>query len=103
MHDDPELVRLPEFEGDSNSSFRRAQWREEFIDAETARWLEEDEQYFLHQSLSTPCLDVLTRADGIYLEDLQGRRYMDFHGNSVHQVGFSHPRVIAAVKIGRAS
>jgi 4-aminobutyrate aminotransferase len=23
---------------------------------------------------------------------------MDFHGNNVHQVGFGHPRVIAAIK-----
>ena len=36
--------------------------------------------------------------EGIYIEDLQGRRYMDFHGNNVHQVGFSNPDVIAAIK-----
>jgi len=41
---------------------------------------------------------VLSRCDGIYIEDLQGRRYMDFHGNSVHQVGFGNPRVIEAIK-----
>jgi len=41
---------------------------------------------------------VLRGADGIYLEDLQGRRYMDFHGNSVHQVGFANPAVVAAIK-----
>ena len=35
---------------------------------------------------------------GVYLEDLQGRRFMDFHGNSVHQVGFGNPRVIEAIK-----
>ena len=29
---------------------------------------------------------------------MAGRRYLDFHGNNVHQVGFSHPRVIAAIK-----
>jgi 4-aminobutyrate aminotransferase len=28
---------------------------------------------------------------------LEGRRYMDFHGNDVHQVGFANPRVLAAV------
>ena len=41
---------------------------------------------------------MLRGADGIYLEDLQGRRYMDFHGNSVHQVGFANPAVVAAIK-----
>jgi len=29
---------------------------------------------------------------------LQGRRYLDFHGNCVHQVGFRNRRVIEAVK-----
>ena len=56
------------------------------------------QKYFLHQSLSTPCLNVLEASDGIYLEDLQGRKIMDFHGNSVHQVGHGNKRVIAAIK-----
>jgi 4-aminobutyrate aminotransferase len=91
----------PEFslsEDDVNLSPRRHAWQKEAIDAGTARWLEEDARYFLHQSLSTPCLDVLAACEGIYLQDLQGRRIMDFHGNSVHQVGFRHPKVIEAVK-----
>lgn len=67
------------------------------IGGETARWLDEDARYFLHQALSTPCLNLLQRAKGSYLEDLQGRRYLDFHGNNVHQVGFAHPRVVRAV------
>ncbi len=85
-------------EGDINLSSRRAEWVENNLDAETRRLLEEDSRLFLHQSLSTPCLDVLKSCDGIHLENLQGRRLMDFHGNNVHQVGFSHPRVLEAVK-----
>ena len=27
--------------------------------------------------------------------DVEGRRFMDFHGNNVHQVGYRHPHVIA--------
>ncbi len=53
---------------------------------------------FLHQSLSTPCLDALASCDGIWLTDVAGRRIMDFHGNSVHQVGYRHPRVMEAVR-----
>jgi 4-aminobutyrate aminotransferase len=68
------------------------------LSAEARHWLEEDARYFLHQAVSTPCLNVLRRCQGIYIEDLQGRRFMDFHGNSVHQVGFGHPRVIQAIK-----
>ncbi|MCP4701864.1 MAG: aspartate aminotransferase family protein, partial [Gammaproteobacteria bacterium] len=32
-----------------------------------------------------------------YIEDTQGRKYMDFHGNNVHQAGFANPDVIEAV------
>ncbi len=85
-------------EGDLNLSPRRAEWTRRNVGRETQHWLDEDSRYFLHQALSTPCLDVLARSDGIYLEALEGRRYMDFHGNSVHQVGFGNPAVVAAIK-----
>ncbi len=60
--------------------------------------LDGDGRYFFHQALSTPCLDVVERAEGIWLIDSAGRRIMDFHGNSVHQVGHGHPDVVDAVK-----
>ena len=85
-------------EGDINISPRRDEWQAANIDAKTRTLLDEDARYFLHQSLSTPCLNVMRSCDGIYIEDLQGRRYMDFHGNNVHQVGFSNPDVIEAIK-----
>src|SRR6266705_1603732 len=85
-------------EGDLNLSPHRQQWLDNHIDEETLEWLNQDTNYFLRQSLSTPCLNALKGYDGIYVEDLQGRRYMDFHGNNVHQVGFRNPRVIAAIK-----
>jgi 4-aminobutyrate aminotransferase len=85
-------------EGDVNLSPQRTAWQDSALDDETRALLDEDARYFLHQSLSTPCLNGLRGAEGVYLEDLQGRRYMDFHGNSVHQVGFGNPAVIAAVK-----
>ena len=85
-------------EGDINLSPRRESWQKDHIDAQTRALLDEDARFFLKQSLSTPCLNVMRAADGIYIEDLQGRRYMDFHGNNVHQVGFANPEVIGAVK-----
>jgi 4-aminobutyrate aminotransferase len=84
-------------EGDINLSPHRAAWAGQHLDAETRHWLEEDARYFLHQSLSTPCLNVLKGCHGATLEDMQGRRLLDFHGNNVHQVGFSHPRVVEAI------
>jgi 4-aminobutyrate aminotransferase len=85
-------------EGDVNLSRRRKAWQENTVGAASRALLAEDARYFLHQSLSTPCLDALKSASGIWLETLDGRRIMDFHGNSVHQLGHGHPRVVEAVK-----
>ncbi len=84
-------------EGDVNLSTRRAQWQAAHLDAATRALLERDSRAFLHQSVSTPCLNGLRRAEGIWIEDFAGRRYMDFHGNNVHHVGYAHPRVLAAI------
>jgi 4-aminobutyrate aminotransferase len=85
-------------EGDVNLSPRRRRWESEHLGQATRTLLAEDAKHFLHQSLSTPCFNALKSASGIWLEDVEGRRIMDFHGNSVHQVGHGHPRVVAAVK-----
>ena len=85
-------------EGDVNLSPIRAAWRASLSEATRAA-LDEDERYFLHQSLSTPCLDEIVAAEGATLIDIERRRkILDFHGNSVHQLGYGHPRVVAAVK-----
>jgi 4-aminobutyrate aminotransferase len=38
-------------------------------------------------------LNVIKSASGAGFEDTAGRRYLDFHGNNVHTVGFGHPKV----------
>jgi 4-aminobutyrate aminotransferase len=85
-------------EGDVNISQERKKWQKENINSETQNILDEDSKYFLKQSLSTPCLNVLKGASGAWIEDVQGRKYLDFHGNNVHQVGFGNKSVIDAVK-----
>ena len=84
-------------EGDINLTSARARWVANDLDNATRAILDEDARYFLHQSLSTPCLNVLFSSKGSYLEDLQGRQFLDFHGNSVHQVGFGNPAVVQAI------
>jgi len=95
-------MRTPErnlaSEGDVNLSPLRHAWESKHVGAATRALLDADSEYFLHQSLSTPCFNALKSCDGIWLEDVEGRRIMDFHGNNVHQVGYRHPHVIAAVK-----
>ena len=85
-------------EGDVNLSPLRRAWEAEHVEGATRELLDADSEYFLHQSLSTPCFNALAASDGIWLTDVAGRRIMDFHGNNVHQVGYRHPHVVDAVK-----
>jgi 4-aminobutyrate aminotransferase len=85
-------------EGDVNKSSRRAEWAARHRHPDVDALLQEDARYFLHQSVSTPCLSAIHKAEGIWIEDMAGRRYMDFHGNNVHHIGYGHPRLIAAIK-----
>ena len=97
MPDEQLRREVPQSEGDVNSSPLRERWLREHLHDQTRLLLEEDARYFLHQSLSSPCLNVLDGCDGSFLIDTEGRRYLDFHGNNVHQIGFGHPRVKAAI------
>lgn len=85
-------------QGDINTTPNRKRYWERNLSGDARRWFEEDARYFLHQSLSTPVLNVISGAHGIYVEDLDGKQYMDMHGNGVHNAGFSNPQVIRAVK-----
>lgn len=86
-----------ESESDTNRSPRRRAYLDDNIDAQARALLAEDERYFLRQSVSTPCLNVVAKAEGIWIEDIAGRRYMDFHGNNVHHIGYGHPRLKRAI------
>jgi 4-aminobutyrate aminotransferase len=83
-------------EGDINLTNARNDWNET-LPVETSGMLEEDAGYFLHQALSTPCLEVLAGCDGPYIITSSGRKILDFHGNNLHQVGYRNEAVIKAV------
>jgi 4-aminobutyrate aminotransferase len=91
-------MKPAEAEGDTNQTPHRQNWMDQHLDSPTRSLLERDAHVFLRQSVSTPCLSAVRRAEGIWIEDLQGRRYMDFHGNSVHHIGYGHPRLLDAVR-----
>ena len=84
-------------ESDTNATPARAAWRAAHVTDATHTLLDRDSAAFLHQSVSTPCLTAIRKAEGIFLEDLAGKRYMDFHGNNVHHVGYGHPRLKRAI------
>lgn len=85
-------------EGDINLTEERVKWQESFLSSHAKELLEEDSRYFLHQALSTPCLNPIVSVDGIYITDEDGRKFMDFHGNSVHQLGYNHPYLLNALQ-----
>ncbi|MDF4868930.1 aspartate aminotransferase family protein [Vibrio parahaemolyticus] len=85
-------------EGDVNTTPARQAWNASMDDERTQALLKRDSEVFLHQAMSTPCLDTLETAEGIYIQDATGKKYMDFHGNNVHQLGYGHPHVIKRVQ-----
>jgi len=89
---------LTHTEGESNTSSVRAEWQQKNKSPNSEPLLARDSRHFLHQSLSSPCVSTIAKAQGSWIEDHDGRRYLDFHGNSVHHIGYGHPRLLDAIK-----
>ena len=84
-------------EGDINLSPLRKEWINQ-LSAESLAKIQLDERVFMKQSMSTPCLNGIVDAEGCYITDVNGKKYLDFHGNSIHQVGYKNPYVVEAIK-----
>lgn len=97
MTADTDKSAVPQSESDTNLTSRRSAWQSDNLDDTARRMLHEDAECFLHQSVSTPCLNAVVKAEGLWIEDTAGRRYMDFHGNNVHHIGYGHPRLVQAI------
>ena len=93
MHDKQNLKR----EGDINVSPLRTEWMKQ-LNAKSVDIIQSDERVFMKQSMSTPCLNGIIDAEGCYIIDVNGKKYLDFHGNSIHQVGYKNPYVVKAIK-----
>ncbi len=85
-------------QGDVNTTEARERYWQRNLRGRARVCFEADQRHFLHQSLSTPVLDVVVRAEGAYLVDMEGKRYLDMHGNGVHNAGFNNPSVLDAVR-----
>ncbi|XCF06930.1 aspartate aminotransferase family protein [Tamlana crocina] len=59
--------------------------------------IQRDSEVFYHQSLSSPVFNMVSKAEGAYLFDEKGKKYLDFHGNGVHTVGYNNPKIFEAV------
>ena len=67
-----------ESESDTNLSPARRAWAARSLDQAAQALLAEDERHFLRQAVSTPCLNAIVKAEGIWLEDTAGRRVHGF-------------------------
>lgn len=83
-------------ESDTNGGARRREWWDGQQDSER-NLIQRDSRVYMKQSVSTPCLGAIEGADGVNLTGADGRQILDFHGNSAHQIGYQHPRLIADV------
>jgi len=83
-------------EGDINTCSSRIKWKES-LSADTLELLQRDTESFLHQALSTPCMEVLYQCEGPYIYTTNESKILDFHGNNLHQVGYRNEKVIDAV------
>jgi 4-aminobutyrate aminotransferase len=84
-------------ESDTNSGGLRRDWADarspddDFL-------LRRDAASYLKQAVSTPCLTSIESADGAYIFGSDGTPYLDFHGNSAHQIGYGHPKLVTALR-----
>ncbi|MEO1456738.1 MAG: aminotransferase class III-fold pyridoxal phosphate-dependent enzyme [Pseudomonadota bacterium] len=56
-----------------------------------------DAAVFLHQAGSSPVERAFRGVEGAWAEDDTGHRFLDFAGNTCHNIGYAHPRLIAAL------
>ncbi len=84
-------------EGDVNFTDERTNWYK-VLDTSTLALLADDADLFIHQALSTPCINVVSACEGAFVTDIEGNKFMDFHGNNVHQLGYRNPYIVNRVK-----
>ena len=60
--------------------------------------LRRDSAVFFNQASTSPCPIVFAKAEGSWVEDATGKRYMDWFGNNCHNVGYAHPSIVAAIQ-----
>jgi 4-aminobutyrate aminotransferase len=83
-------------ESDTNAGSLREAWTAERAPADRTV-VDRDASVYLHQAVSTPVLTSIAGAEGAHLVGTDGERYLDFHGNSAHQLGYGHPRLVEAL------
>lgn len=81
----------------------RHRWVRQFESEADAFVRLEDERVTTRQANGHPALLSINAASGVHIEGMDGRRYLDLHGNNCHTIGYTHPRIVAALteQLGR--
>jgi 4-aminobutyrate aminotransferase len=72
------------------------QWVREHLGPLTRSVIERDAGLIARQAGTDPPGLAIESAQGCWLVDADGRRYLDLHGNNCHHLGHRHPVVLAA-------
>ncbi len=81
----------------SNETADRAIWVYGRSSEAVTAILDQDAAYTAYQKNSRPALLAIKQANGLYVEDHAGLRYMDLHGNNCHHIGYQHPKLVQAL------
>ena len=80
--------------GPLDPSTPRKDWIHQNSDAEARNLLKRDEAFSIPGRNNAPCILPIRKAEGIWLEATNGRRYVDLYGNNCHHIGYRHPRLL---------
>lgn len=75
----------------------REDWQNRNTTGAAREWLDRDAASYLRQRGSTPCITSIRKAEGVWIEDHEGKRYIDLHGNSTHHIGYGHEKLIGVL------
>lgn len=75
----------------------REQWVYDWAGPDDGPILDRDAKRTMHQANNRPAFLAVRTAEGSFVEDHSGRRYLDLHGNNCHHIGYRHPELIAGL------
>lgn len=71
---------------------------EEALEDSGEKIIARDTNAILRQASTNPPLRAIVNAKGPFLYAADGQRIIDAHGSNCHHVGYSHPRLVAAIR-----
>ena len=75
----------------------KKEWVTSRASEEEENWITRDSAVVARQANCSPPLLVMDKAEGVWVTDVSGRRYIDVHGNNCHHTGYKHPRILGAL------